>query len=208
MADVRDDEIQLLTSSVDNIETEELEGRAISGSRNRKTASTLDNNKKFDLYVISASEDRHRVHKIVQELESNFGLKCLFSDRDFLPGKEIRLNIMEGMHDSKKNLMILTPNFAESQYCLHESEIAYQMALETGMNNTIPVLLQDCDIPFSMIPKTYINATLHGMTTRDIAYSIREAFVTAGKVYRQPKNNVNTSKRLNNWSLIRLTSNG
>lgn len=205
MADVRDDEIQILSSSVDNLGTEELEGRTISGSRNRMKAPSLVNKKKFHLYVISASEDRHTVHTIVQELESNFGIKCLFSDRDFLPGKEIRLNIMEGMHDSIKNLMILTPNFAESHYCLHESEIAYQMALETGMNNTIPVLLQDCVIPYSMVPKTYINATLPGMTTRDIAYSKREAFVTAGKVYRQPKNNVNTSKSLNNWNLIRLT---
>lgn len=187
-----DDQIQLLSSQEDDYDEKDENDPGIQNITPGENiqngfvfsefpAPELAPDKRFHLYVIFSSEDRETVYKLVAELETKFGMKCLFADRDFQPGKEIRLNVMEGMQDSMKNLLILTPNFVDSRYCMHESEIAFKETMESGINCMILVLLKDCDIPYPLLPKTYINGTLPGLTMTDIAFRVRNAFITSGR---------------------------
>lgn len=141
----------------------------------------LPKEKKYHLFIVSASEDRDKVIQLIEELENNFGITCLFSDRDFNPGLLIRQNIMFGMKYSMKSLLFLTPHFFESHYCQMEVEIAMHMALESGINCMIPILAEDCETPFLLKPRTYINATHPGMTVKKVATLIREALPKTGR---------------------------
>lgn len=182
-----DDNIRLLSTNDTILDLEEErevydgENLAANGDRTEDTgcdvnsqllAPALPASKQYHLFVCYATEDRDRVFPIVTELETVYGAKCLFADRDFQPGKEIRLNIEEGINNSVKILMILSPNFAQSRYCLHESEIAFQRTMETGLNYVIPVLLEECEVPYGLKPKTYIDATLPNMNATAIALRI------------------------------------
>ena len=142
-------------------------------------APALPESKLYHLFVCYATKDRNRAFEIVSELESR-NVKCVFADRDFRPGKEISLNIMEGINNSVKILTILSPRFTESRYCLHESEIAFQKSMETGLNYVIPVLLEACEVPYGLKPKSYIDATLPGVTVVDVTDRIVSALQLPG----------------------------
>ena len=191
-----DDDIQLLLTdgmSFDQTEDEaiydngtqatigSLTGDTEAGMNSRVLAPALPASKTFHLFICYASEDRDRVFPIVTDLETNFGAKCLFADRDFQPGKEIRVNIEDGINNSVKILTVLSPNFTRSPYCMHESEIAFQKSMETGLNYVIPVLLEECEIPYGLKPKTYIDATLLDMNDTAIAHRITMALNQPGR---------------------------
>lgn len=152
-----------------------LSGDTEADMNSRVLAPALPASKTFHLFICYASEDRDRVFPIVTDLETKFGAKCLFADRDFQPGKEIRVNIEDGINNSVKILTVLSPNFTRSPYCMHESEIAFQKSMETGLNYVIPVLLEECEIPYGLKPKTYIDATLLDMNDTAIAHRITMA---------------------------------
>lgn len=136
----------------------------------------------YHLFVAHASEDRERVVKIVEELERKYGVRCLFSDRDFQAGKKIWTNIEEGLNKSQKVLLIFTPKYIESHNCQLETETAYSMMISRGNDCVIPLLLEDCEIPATLKPRTYIDATLPSMDLGLLTYKIMEALVRIGKL--------------------------
>ena len=136
----------------------------------------------YHLYVVSASEDRLVVHELVAELETKHAIKCMFSDRDFRPGKEIFQNITDGLEKSFKVLLIFTPNFVRSKFCKYETNFALQLAMDSGIC-LIPVLLQECEVPNSIRHNTYINGTLPWMTISSIAVEIKKALTRTGNFF-------------------------
>ena len=178
---VDDDEIQLLLSTdndTSSVSIDECE-QATTGL----TIPKLPNSLEYHLYVVSASEDRLVVNELVTKLESKYAIKCMFSDRDFQPGKEILQNVKDGMEKSMKILLIYTPNFGRSEFCKLETNIALQSAMDSGIYCIIPVMLQECEVTFSMRHKTYINGTLPGMTISKIADYIKEAMTRTGNFF-------------------------
>ena len=142
----------------------------------------LQSPKECHLFVASSSDDREQVLKIVEELENQFAIKCLFASRDFQPGKEYRLMIRDGIDTSLKVLLIFTPNFVESPFCQLEAELAYIMSIERKNDCVIPVLLENCEVPATLKPRNYIDATQPGMDIRALTIKIMEALVRIGKL--------------------------
>ena len=203
MAVQMDDEIELLSPSEDTVLEGFMEGTDASDSvhgnsnipsiklkksnlklrPNGFTAPELPDTKQYHLFVSYASEDRERVFRVVEELETRHAFICLFADRDFQPGKEIRESLVEGINSSVKTLMMFTPNSVSSHFCNLEYELAYFMSVESGTNCVIPVLLEDCDVPSTLKPRTYIDATLASMDVVKLAERISESFVKLGKSF-------------------------
>lgn len=168
----------LFGHDVENIEMCSAEITSEADRFSARHAPALPESKLYHLFVCYATEDRDKAFAFVKHLEQRHGVKCLFADRDFQPGKEIRINIMEGINNSMKILIMMSPRFTQSRYCLHESEIAFQKTMETGLNYVIPVLLEACEVPYGLKPKTYIDATLQDL--EDVAERIVSALHITG----------------------------
>ncbi|XP_062592850.1 stimulator of interferon genes protein-like [Saccostrea cucullata] len=148
----------------ENIDTEDL------------SHSGLPPDKSYHTFIAYSSDDRHQAVKICKELESRFFLKCVFSDRDFIPGTPTIDNIRNFMERSDTVLFILSPNFLRSSWCITEVQIALEMSLRI-----LPLILYSLntnDLPPALKPYTCIDAR----GKHDITAEIHEALYHMGVV--------------------------
>lgn len=80
---------------------------------------------KYDAFVSYCNEDRDFVLEIVSELEMKPPyLKLCIYERDFEIGSFISESIMSSINDSRYILLIISNNFAKSQWCRWETQLA------------------------------------------------------------------------------------
>lgn len=72
--------------------------------------------------------------------------KVCFHHRDFLVGAAIEENILKSVDQSKRMLMVLSPSFARSEWCLLEFRAAHRKVSEDRMNYLIIILFDDVDV--------------------------------------------------------------
>ena len=80
------------------------------------------------------------------------------ADRNFTPGVSVLDNIVEAIHSSYKVILVLTNHFISSQWCNCEADEAIMRSLrlnevqdpDHNSRCAIPVLLEDCEIPFKL----------------------------------------------------------
>ena len=68
-------------------------------------------------------------------------VKLCIKSRDFIPGHSLIESISENIHRSRKTILVLSPNFVESNWCHHEMEMAKMMLLDVNLDVIILVLL-------------------------------------------------------------------
>jgi hypothetical protein len=136
-------------------------------------------------FVSNSSEDNATVLSIIGELEERFKLSCIYADRDFQGGKDITANIREGMSQSLKVLLFLSPNFLQSGWCKYETDAAFITSMGCGYSCITPVLLEECEIPATLVTLTYIDATVPGI---DVSAKIASALASAGILRQQLAN--------------------
>ncbi|KAH9488320.1 hypothetical protein Btru_063775 [Bulinus truncatus] len=60
------------------------------------------------------------------------GLQLCLHGRDFVAGSYIASNILNAVKESRKTLVVLTKNFMDSQWCIHELQMANMETVHTG----------------------------------------------------------------------------
>ena len=70
-------------------------------------------------------------------------VKLCIKRRDFIPGHSLIESISENIHQSRKTILVLSPNFVESNWCHHELEMAKMMLLDENLDVIILVLLHN-----------------------------------------------------------------
>ncbi|XP_078309959.1 toll-like receptor 4 [Crassostrea virginica] len=81
-------------------------------------------NLKYDAFVSYADEDRQFVLKMISKLEGEKNIRLCIHHRDFVPGYDIAENIITAVNKSKKTIIILSPNYIKSSWCMYELHIA------------------------------------------------------------------------------------
>ena len=107
-----------------------------------------DPTKIYDAFI-SYSGDDHRwvVETFQQRLEEHDPpYKLCFHYRDFRAGAPIVENILKSVDQSKRMLMVLSPSFARSEWCLLEFRAAHRKVIEDRMNYLIIILLDDVNM--------------------------------------------------------------
>jgi hypothetical protein len=140
----------------------------------------LPEGKTKHFFVSYTNLDKERVHSVIEDIEKRFGLQCVFDERDFQGGKDISVNIREGMMSSLKVLLFLTPNFLESGWCKYETDAAFINSMGCGYSCIVPVLLDECEIPPTLVTLTYIDATIPGL---DVPAKIAASLLHPGMSY-------------------------
>ena len=67
---------------------------------------------------------------------------CIKS-RDFIPGHSLIESISENIQQSRKTILVLSPNFVENEWCYHEMEMAKMRLLDENLDVIVLVLLKD-----------------------------------------------------------------
>ncbi|XP_061176027.1 toll-like receptor 6 [Saccostrea echinata] len=142
----------------------------------------LQQDKKYHLFISYSSEDRDDANEICACMEQRFHMKCMNFERDFVPGKNIDDNIADNMRKSVKVLIILSPNYLQSHWCVTEAREAAQLSF-TGFSdvNVIPLLLRPLgkDLPPFLKSYVYIDA----QREFDVPAKIYEAYLNPGNFF-------------------------
>jgi len=88
----------------------------------------------------------------VDQRNSTQPLRLCIHQRDFDVGELIEDNILKSIQQSKRVILVISPHFLESQWCLFEFEIARKQSLIREINIIIPILLESVEL--EMMPPT------------------------------------------------------
>ncbi|CAM9956736.1 unnamed protein product [Bubo scandiacus] len=99
------------------------------------------------------------VRNLIQSLEAMIpNLKACYHERDFIPGKTIIENMVEAIQGSQKIVLVLSPDFVQSRWCLLEANLSiFQDCLER--KPVIPIMLVPCFVPLHLTHLTYIDTS-------------------------------------------------
>ncbi|XP_053548135.1 uncharacterized protein LOC128639905 isoform X1 [Bombina bombina] len=113
---------------------------------------------KYHLFISYSSGDSIWVYGLIRKLEDTFPiLKICYHERDFLPGKTIIDNMVESIQSSQKILMVLSPDFVRSRWCLFEANLSFFRDC-MGHKAIIPIMLRPCPMPLHLSHLTYLEA--------------------------------------------------
>ncbi|XP_048745873.2 toll-like receptor 13 [Ostrea edulis] len=97
----------------------------------------------YDVFIAYNSNDRVWViSEMIPILEKQENMKLCLHERDFEIGKMIIDNITDTMQKSRKILLILSNNFAESHWCRFETMMAQIRSMNDGENMVVVILLE------------------------------------------------------------------
>ena len=107
-----------------------------------------DPSKIYDAFVSYSGSDYKWVMDTLQVRLENHDppFKLCIDQRDFEIGAPILENILNGINQSKRMIVVLSRNFIKSKLCLLEFRAAHQKVLEDGMNYLIIILFDDVDM--------------------------------------------------------------
>ncbi|XP_071109000.1 toll-like receptor 4 [Haliotis cracherodii] len=106
----------------------------------------------YDVFVSYAESDRHIViQEMIPELETKEGLRMCIHHRDFLPGEPIASNIVNAIDKSRKTLIVLSPAFLKSDWCVFEYHIALQSRVNRRQDNLLILMYEH--VPVKDVPR-------------------------------------------------------
>ncbi|XP_063290254.1 uncharacterized protein LOC134575047 [Pelobates fuscus] len=113
---------------------------------------------KYHVFISYSSGDSIWVDDLIHKLEDMYPrLKICYHERDFLPGKTIIDNMVDCIQSSQKTVVVLSPDFVRSRWCLFEANLSIFRDCMV-QKAIIPILLKPCTVPIHLSPLTYLEA--------------------------------------------------
>ncbi|KAM5141562.1 uncharacterized protein ACMZJ9_015313 [Mantella aurantiaca] len=118
----------------------------------------LKKDDKYHVFISYSTGDSIWVSGLICKLEAALpDLKICFHERDFVPGKTIIDNMVECIQSSQKILMVVSPDFVRSRWCLFEANLS--MFQDCMLQKAIiPIMLKPCPMPLHLSHLTYLEA--------------------------------------------------
>ncbi|KAM3932774.1 uncharacterized protein RB166_005815 [Leptodactylus fuscus] len=116
----------------------------------------LTENDTYHVFMSFSAADSAWVHRLIQKLEATFpNIKICTHDRDFTAGKTIIENMTESIQSCQKIVMVLSPDFVRSRWCLFEANLSmFQDCMSHKV--IVPVMLKPCPMPIYLSHLTYL----------------------------------------------------
>lgn len=118
--------------------------------RSRRVYDKLPDGEEFiyDAFVAYHCKDRHWViTHLLPHLESQKKHRLCLHERDFLPGNFIVDNILNNIESSRKVIIVLSNDFARSEWCRFEATTAFNRVAKDGVSTVLLVLLEEISSP-------------------------------------------------------------
>ncbi|XP_033490595.2 uncharacterized protein LOC117262062 [Epinephelus lanceolatus] len=119
---------------------------------------TLRGGECYHVFISYSSTDYQWTHSLINQLES-CGLQVCYHERDFTPGRTVLENMSDCIQESQKVLLVLSPEFVRSRWCLLEANMSlFRDCLER--KPMVPVLLEPgVSVPLHLCHLTYLEAS-------------------------------------------------
>ncbi|VDH94787.1 Hypothetical predicted protein [Mytilus galloprovincialis] len=116
----------------------------------------------FDAFVVYCESDRQWVHnELIKRLEDN-ELKICIHHRDFQIGEPIINNIEKFMNKSWKIIVVMSNDFAKSEWCLWEVNLALERRRRQGKDALVLIMYRHIDSNHMTSElRTLLNTTPH-----------------------------------------------
>ena len=117
---------------------------------------------KYDIFVSYSSRDcKFAEEELLEALEEGpeVPFKLCLHGRDFMVGNYIHDNIMSSIENSAICLVILSRNYINSSWCMHEFQLAYGRMIEERLPSCSLIMVMMESIPKNELPesiKSYI----------------------------------------------------
>ncbi|CAG2192223.1 unnamed protein product [Mytilus edulis] len=108
----------------------------------RSVRSDLPETYEFDVYVVYCADDRKWVHEVLLKRLEDEGLKVCIHFRDFELGEGIVENIERFMNKSWKIVVIMSNNFAKSEWCQWEVNLVQERRRRRGKNAMVLIMMK------------------------------------------------------------------
>lgn len=118
-----------------------------------------DDERIWDAFVSYRSipqDESFIVHTLRPKLEEELGFKLCLHFRDFIPGATISDNIIRAVKESRRTILVISPDYIQSEWTKLEYEVAQQEMLKRKQR-IIPVLLDDISQSKSSMDPTLKN---------------------------------------------------
>ena len=127
---------------------------------------------------------------LVARLE-DLGLRICIDYRDFRPGAPSVTEIERAITQSKKTLVILTPQYINSKWAEFENALVQSLDPNAEQRRLIPVFLEKCELPPRIQYLTYLDFTKSGESDLLLNRLVRavesdEDNKTASRIGEQP----------------------
>ncbi|XP_052071166.1 toll-like receptor 3 [Mytilus californianus] len=100
----------------------------------------------YHAFVVYCDADRHWVHqKFLKKLEQDEGMKLCIHHRDFEIGESITANINNYLEKSWKVVVILSNEFAKSEWCQWEVDVVQERRRRHGRDVFLLIMLKNID---------------------------------------------------------------
>ena len=107
---------------------------------------------KRDAFICYNSKDSSWVcQDLLHQLEAR-QISTVIHHRDFLPGSVLEETIRDSIDMSRYTVLVLSPDFLSSNWCLLEMHLARSRIISEGRDVIVPIILRD--FPFSLLTKT------------------------------------------------------
>ena len=101
----------------------------------------------YDAFVSYAHENNRDLNWVLDELRVNMEevpdpvTLCIGQSRDYVPGANLIEAITDAIHNSRKAIIVLSPNYVASEWCYFEVQQAWLRLLNEGQDVIVMVLL-------------------------------------------------------------------
>ncbi|KAK6171554.1 hypothetical protein SNE40_019718 [Patella caerulea] len=107
----------------------------------------------FDAFISYSEDARLFVDQTMRlKVEEEAGLKLCLHNRDFLPSLPIAEGIVTAVKTSRKTVLVMSPDFVKSYWCMYEMNMADMESQHTGRDVLLILLYKH--IKYDQIPST------------------------------------------------------
>ncbi|XP_052078325.1 toll-like receptor 13 isoform X1 [Mytilus californianus] len=100
----------------------------------------------YHAFVVYCDNDRKWVHNdLLNKLENEEGLQLCIHHRNFIVGDSITVNVDNFLKKSWKVLVIVSNNFAQSEWCQWEVDVVQERRRRQGKEVIVPIILETID---------------------------------------------------------------
>lgn len=89
-------------------------------------------NFEYDVFISYSKSDRPWVKDVLLQSLEQEGKKVYIDYRDFQPGVPVIDNVVHAIEKSQVTVLVLTPAFVQSEWCMYESKQALDSSLATS----------------------------------------------------------------------------
>ncbi|VDI11432.1 Hypothetical predicted protein [Mytilus galloprovincialis] len=103
-------------------------------------------NYEYHAFVVYCDADREWVHNVLlKRMESEEGIKLCIHQRDFDIGKNITGNIDKYFEKSWKVVVVMSNDFAKSEWCQWEVDVVQERRRRQGKDAFLLIMLKTID---------------------------------------------------------------